>query len=202
LASSRKRRSAAPAGSAHVSRRQAQQAHAQLTAGGLSHEERRKLHAVLQSREESSRRVRRHLKRLVIVLTGAIGVMVIVALAFGLVGSIDAALGGGATGSFTVQNEVCGRRTGCEWLGTFQPRTGGSITGLAYGGTMPYRDGPGSVIAARHPAGQYVYALHGTHTWIFDLLITLLIGAAVGFLIWVSPLGTGGSNPEGAHASG
>jgi hypothetical protein len=201
LASSRKRRSGAPARSNHASHRQAQQAQAQLAAGGLSHAEQRRLHAVLQAREESSRRRRRHQKRLVIVLTGAIAAMAIGAVAFGLIPAIDAALGGGVTGKFTVQNQVCVRRAGCQWVGTFQPRKGSAIAGLAYGGTMPDSDGPGSVIPARHPAGKYVYALHGTHTWVQDLLITLVIGTAVGFLIWVSPLGAGDRNPEGARTS-
>jgi hypothetical protein len=201
LASSRKRRSSAPARSDHASHRQAQQAHAQLAAGGLSHAEERRLHAVLRSREESEQRRRRHLKRLVIVLTGAIAAMAIVAVAFGLIPAIDAALGGGVTGKFTLQNQVCVRRAGCQWVGTFQPAKGSAIAGLAYGGTIPASDAPGSVIPARHPAGNYVYALHGTHTWVQDLLITLVIGVAVGFLLWVSPLGSGDRNPEGARAS-
>ncbi len=202
MASSRKRRATAPSRSAHVSRQQAEQAHAQLAAGGLSHDERRRLHAVLEAHEETSRRRRGHLKRLAIVLTGTVVAMVIVALSFGLFGAIEAAMGGGVTGTFTVQNQVCVRRAGCEWIGTFQPQTGGTTSQLAYGGSMPVSDGQGSVIRVRHPAGQYVYALHGTHTWVLDLLITLVVGGAVGFLIWVSPLGTGGSKPEGVHASG
>jgi hypothetical protein len=127
--------------------------------------------------------------------------MAIVAVSFGLVPAIEAALGGGVAGRFTVQNQVCVRRAGCQWVGTFQPRNGSAIADLAYGGTMPDSDGPGSVIPARHPAGHYVYALHGTHTWVQDLLITLVIGTAVGFLLWLSPLGSGGRDPEGAHAS-
>lgn len=198
MASSRSKRSRTPAPrSAHVSSRQAQ---AQLAAGGLSHEERRKLHAVLRSHEETARRHHRRLKRLVIVLGGAIVTIAIVALSFGLIPAIDAALAKGATGTYTLNDRVCtnGRgSTSCQWLGTFQPRGGSATTGLAYGGNLPYGDGPGSVIQVRYPGGSYVYALHGSHTWVQDLLIALLVGTVVGFLLWLSPLGSGDRKTEG-----
>jgi hypothetical protein len=194
-----KSRGAAP----HVSRRQIQQAHAQLAAGGLSHDERRRLHAVLQSHEVSAHR-RRRLKRLAIVLGGAIAAMAIAAASFGLVPAIEAALARGATGSYTVNDRVCTNGRGstvCHWLGTFQPRSGTATTGLAYGGNLPDGDGPGSVIQARYPGGSYVYALHGSHTWVQDLLIALLVGTVVGFLLWLSPLGSGDLKTEGERAS-
>jgi hypothetical protein len=37
---------------------------------------------------------------------------------------------------------------------------------------------------------------------VFDLLIMLVIGAAVGAALWVSPLGDGGRMAEGGRASG
>jgi hypothetical protein len=190
--------------SARVSRRQVEQAHAQLAAGGLSHEERRRLHAVLRSHEDSARRRGRRLKRLAIVLGGALAAMAIAAASFGLVPAIEAAMAKGATGSYTLNDQVCtnGRRsTVCQWLGTFQPRSGSATTGLAYGGNLPYGDGPGSVIPARYPGGSYVYALHGSHTWVQDLLLSLLIGTVVGFFLWLSPLGSGDRKREGEPAS-
>jgi hypothetical protein len=145
------------------------------------------------------------MKELSIVLGGAVAAMVIVGGALGLVPAIDASFGGGVTGSFTVIEDVCfhGRSVPatCNWVGTFKPR-GGSVTGeLDYGGIMPSADGPGSVIPARYPGGPDVYALHGTHTWVSDLIITLLISAAVGFLLWVIPFGTGDSKRWRKRAS-
>jgi uncharacterized iron-regulated membrane protein len=196
-----KPRRAAP----HVSPSQIQQVHAQLAAGGLSHDERRRLQAVLRSHEVSAHRRRRRLKRLAIVLGGAISAMAIAAASFGLVPAIEAALARGATGSYTVNDRVCTNGRGstfCQWLGTFQPRNGAATTGLAYGGNLPDGDGPGSVINVRYPGGSYVYAIHGTHTWVQDLLIALLVGTVVGFLLWLSPLGSGdrrtGSEPASA----
>jgi hypothetical protein len=195
-----KPRRAAP----QVSRRQVQQAHAQLAAGGLSHDERRRLHAVVRSHEESAHRHRRRLKRLAIVLGGAVAAMAIAAASFGLIPAIEAALAKGATGSYAVNDRVCTNGRGstvCQWLGTFQPRNGRATTGLAYGGNLPNGDGPGSVIRVRYPGGSYVYALHGSHTWVQDLLIALLVGAVVGFLLWLSPLGSGDRKMEGEPAS-
>jgi hypothetical protein len=171
----------------------------------LSHEERRRLHAVLTSRRESERRRGRRLKRTGIVLGGAIAAMVIAGAAFGVVPAIDASLGGGVTGSFTVQQDVCahgnrGEPATCTWMGIFRPGDGSVARELDYGGIMPAGDGPGSVIQARYPGGPAAYALHGSHTWVPDLVITLVISAAVGFLLWVSPLGSGDSKPEDARA--
>jgi hypothetical protein len=36
---------------------------------------------------------------------------------------------------------------------------------------------------------------------VFDLLITLVIGVAVGAALWVSPLGDGRHDPQGVRAS-
>ncbi len=187
---SRSQRTGTPARPRHVSRRQAAQAREELAADGLSHHERRALHTVLRSRAATERDRRRQLTHLVITVTGAAIVMVIVALSFGLIPAIAAANGGGATGSFVVMSQVCSTKTGCQWVGTFKSADGESFTGLAYGGVLPAGDGPGSIIPARYPRGsEQVYALRGSHTWVYDLIITLVVGTAAGAALWISPLG-------------
>jgi hypothetical protein len=199
--SSRSQRTGTPARPPWVDRRQAQQAREELAGGGLSHQERRRLRAVLRSQAEAERKRRGSLKHLAIAMTGAIVAMAIVALSFGLVPAIEAAQGGGVTGSFVVNDRVCSAKTGCQWVGTFYGPPGDVIPGLAYGGILPAGDGPGSKVAVRYPGGSDdVYALHGSHTWVFDLLITLVIGAAVGTALWISPLGDRRGNPEGVSA--
>jgi hypothetical protein len=175
-----------------VGRRQAQLAREELAAGGLSHHEQRRLRTLLRSRAVAVRQRRGRLRHLSIAAAGAIVAMAIGALSFGLVPAIEAAQGGGATGNFVVSHQVCSSRTGCQWVGTFRGSSGDVIAGLAYGGLLPAGDGPGSAIAVRYPGGSAeVYALHGSHTWVFDLLITLVIGAIAGAALWVSPLGEG-----------
>jgi hypothetical protein len=186
--------------SPRVSRREAEQARVELAAGGLSHQERRKLRAVLRSRASAARKRRGRLRHLAIVVAGVIVAMAIAAASFGLVSAVDAARGGGVTGSFEVSHQVCSAKTGCQWVGTFRGGNGDVITGRAYGGLLPDGDGPGSTIEVRYAGGLDVYALRGSHTWVFDLLITLVIGAAAGAALWISPLGEGGRNPEGASA--
>ena len=179
-----------PARPPQVSRRQARQARAELSVGDLSHQEQRRLRAVLRSRTTAIRKRRGRLRHLAIAAAGAIVAIAIAALSFGLVPAINAARGGGATGSFVVSHEVCSSKTGCQWVGTFQGADGDVIGGLAYGGILPSGDGSGSVIAVRYPGGSdEVYALHGSRTWVLDLLVTLVIGAAVGTALWISPLG-------------
>jgi hypothetical protein len=198
----RDQRSAVPARSAHVSRRLARQARAQLAAGGLSHQQQRRLRAVLRERATAWRQRRRRLRRLAIVLTGAIVAMAITGLSFGLVPAIEAARGEGITGSFVVSQEVCSSRAGCQWVGTFQADHGAAVDGLAYGGSLPAGDGPGSTIPVRYPGtSDQVYAVHASHTWVFDLLITLAIGMAVAAALWISPLGAGPRNPAGVSRS-
>jgi hypothetical protein len=188
--------------SSQVTRRQAQQARAELATGSLSHQERRSLRAVLRSRAAATSKRRGRLRHLAIVAVSAIVAMAIAAASFGLIPAIEAAQGGGVTGSFVVSDRVCSSKTGCQWVGTFNGPHGDVITGLAYGGALPAGDGPGSTIAVRYPGGSdQVYALHGSHTWVFDLLITLVIGAAVGAALWVSPLGDGGRNSKGVQAA-
>jgi hypothetical protein len=200
--SSRRQHRGTPARPQELSRRQAQQARAELAAGGLSHQERRRLRRLLQLRADAARRQRGRLRHLAIVATGAVVAMAIAALSFGLVPAIEAAVGGGATGSFVVSHRVCSAKVGCQWVGTFTAANGTVTSGLGYGGLLPGGDGPGSTIAVRYAGGtDQVYALHGSHTWVFDLLITLVIGAAAGGALWISPLGDSGRNPEGVRTS-
>jgi len=188
--------------SPQVTRRQAQQAREELATGTLSPQERRRLRAVLRSRAAAAGKRRGRLRHLVIVAVGAIVAMAIAAASFGLVPAIEAAQGGGVTGRFVVSDRVCSSKTGCQWVGTFDGPHGDVVPGLAYGGALPAGDGPGSTIAVRYPGGSdLVYALHGSHTWVFDLLIIVVIGAAVGAALWVSPLGDRGRKPEGVRAS-
>jgi hypothetical protein len=198
----RDHRSASPAISAQVSRRQAREARAQLAVGGLSHDQQRKLRAVLRKWEDAARRRRRRLMRLSIAVTGAIAAMAIATVSFGLIPAIDAARGEGVAGNFVVSQQVCSSKTGCQWVGTFLAPHGVVFGGLAYGGSLPRGDGPGSVIPVRYPgASDEVYALHGSHTWVIDLLVTLAIGAAVAAALWISPLGAGPRTPKGVRAS-
>jgi len=160
------------------------------------------LRAVLRSRAAAIQKRRGRLRHLAIAAVGAIVAMAIAALSFGLVPAIDAARGGGVTGSFVLDHEVCSSKTGCQWVGTFEGADGDVITGLAYGGLLASGDGPGSIVAVRYPGGSdEVYALHGSHTWVLDLLVTLVIGAAVGAALWISPLGEGGRDPKGVRVS-
>jgi hypothetical protein len=195
-----KQRSVTPAGPAHVSRRQAVQARGQLTAGGLPHQQQRRLRAVLRAREAETQRRRRRLRRLSIAVAGGVAALAIAALSFGLIPAINAARGEGIAGTFVVGHQVCSARSGCQWVGTFQASQGTMITGVAYGGSLPAGDGQGSVIPARYPGGSdQVYAPHGSHTWVIDLLATLAIGAAVAAALWISPLGTGSRSTRGAR---
>jgi len=146
---------------------------------------------------------RTHLKRLILVAAGGIVAAGIAALSFGLVPAVEAALGSGTTGSFIVSHQICSARTGCAWAGTFEARDGQTYGPLAYGGTLPAGDGPGSVIPARYPRGSdQVFAARGSYTWIPDLLATIVIGAIAGAALWISPLGTGDRGPVGVRARG
>jgi len=185
-----------------VSRRQALDARARLDAGGLSHQQLRALRAVLRAWQDAAARRRRRLAHLSVAVTGAIATLAITAVSFGLIPAINAARGEGVTGSFTVSNQVCSSKTGCQWVGTFRAGGGTAVSGLAYGGSLPAGDGPGSTIPVRYPGGSdVVFALHGSHTWAADLLITLAISAAVGTALWISPIGAGPRNPQGVHTS-
>jgi hypothetical protein len=123
--------------SVKVGRRQAREARAELGAGGLSHQERRRLRSITRGRDDAARRRRLERRHTVIVIVGALAAMAVVGVSFGL------------------------------------------------------------VPAARHPGGSsQVFALHGSHTWLMDLLIVVGAGLAAAAALWISPLGTRGRAPS------
>jgi hypothetical protein len=190
-------RSGTAARSARVSRRRAQAARAELDAGGLSHQERRRLRSITRVWDEAARRRRLERRHTVIVVVGAVAAMAVVGASFGLVPAIAAAAGQGTTGTFVVGHLSCSGRYGCTWVGTFQARNGAEIPDVAYEGRLPAGAGQGERIPARHPGGSdQVFALHGSHTWVMDLLLVIGVGVAVAAALWISPLGTRGRAPR------
>jgi hypothetical protein len=183
-----------------VSRRQANEARAELAAGGLTHQERRKLRAVTRARDAAAGLRRGELKHLIIVAAGAIAVMAVVTAATGLISAINAASGQGKAGTFIVGNQPCiARRGGCAWPGAF--RSGDGVTmNVEYVGTLPAGAGGGGSIPAIEPAGasHMVYPPHGSRAWIDDLLLVLLAGGVVGLLLWLLPVGLTGLETSGA----
>jgi hypothetical protein len=182
--------SGTPARPVKVTRRQAQEARARLAAGGLSHDERRQLHKIATARDTRPRRLEgRHL---VIVVVGAVLAMAIVAASFALVPAIRAAFGQGTRGTFTLEFENYSRRIGNTFVGTFQTPNGAVVPGVAYDGSLPASAVPGSTFPALYPGGSHqVFPPHGSHAWISDVALMLVVGAAVAFLLWLSPLGVG-----------
>jgi hypothetical protein len=131
----------------HVSRRQANVARAELAAGGLSQQDRRRLRP-----------------------------------------AIDAASGGGTAGTFVLSTSVCTPKLGCRWVGNFES-AGSQPTQVDYQSALPAGAGPGTSVPAVHPGGSsYVFAPHGSHAWIPDLLLVLVIGAVVALVLWISPI--------------
>jgi hypothetical protein len=194
---SRKQHSGPPARQTKVSRRQADKARDELAAGGLSHQERRKLRSVIRIRDEAALRRGLEFKHIVIALAGALAAMAVVAFLVGLVSAIDAARGDGTAGTFVVKSEVCIRRAGCTWTGTFRPPDGDSVPALAYTDVVPPAAPRGMSIPVIEPPGSdYVYPRHDSLRWISDLAIMVVVGGAVGFLLLISPLGLGGPRPS------
>jgi hypothetical protein len=183
-----------------VSRRQAHEAREQLAAGGLSHQERRRLRSVTGRWDAAAGRRRREFRHLIIVAAGAIAAMAVVAGAVGLVSAIEATSGQGAVGTFVVGKQPCFRyRRGCAWSGMFRSRDGSTVQHVAYDGTLPANAGGGSSIPAIEPGGSHiVYPPHNSHAWVSDLLLMVLAGGTVGFLLWLSPVGLGGRETPGA----
>jgi ferric-dicitrate binding protein FerR (iron transport regulator) len=178
-----------------VSRRQAAEARAELAAGGLSHQERRKLRAMAGARDAVARRRRGEFRHLIIVAAGTIAAMAVVAAAVGLVPAIEASSGHGTAGTFIVGNQPCiNPRAGCLWPGIFRAPDGVTVQHVQYDGTLPAGTGGGSSVPAVYPAGgaHIVYPPRGSRAWATDLLWMVLVGAIVGFLLWISPLGLGG----------
>jgi hypothetical protein len=172
----------------------------QVAAGGLSHQERRRLGSATGARGGAARKRRGDFRHVIIVAAGTIAAMAVVAFAVGLVSAIEASGGQGTAGTFVVGTQSCFRqRGGCEWSGTFLSRDGGTVQHVAYDGTLPAGAGLGSSVPAIDPAGSshVVYPPHGSRAWIFDLLLTVLVGGIVGFMLWLSPLGVGGEREPG-----
>ena len=183
--------SGTPAKPTKVSRRQAQAARAHLAAGGLSQQERRRLRSITRVWDEAARRRRLERRHTVIVIVGAVAAMAVVAVSFGLVPAIAAAGGQGTSGTFVVGYQNCSPRYGCTWVGTFEARNGADVPDVAYEGSLPAGTCQGQRIPARHPGGSgQVFALHGSHTWVMDLLLVIGVGIAVAAALWISPLGT------------
>lgn len=178
------RRSGPAARRGKVSHRDAQQARDELAAGGLSHQDRRRLRATARAWELASRRRRLEFKHLVIAVLSGLAVMAVVAAALGFVPAIEAANGNGTAGTFVATSYSCGRRIGCRWLGTFQAG-GGVVQTVIYEGSLPTGTEPGSRIPARYPGDGQAYALHGSHTWALDLIPMLLISSVFAFLVWL-----------------
>jgi hypothetical protein len=181
-----------------VTRRQADEARAELAAGGLSHQERRKLRAVTSARDAAARRRRGGLRHFSIVAGGVLAAIAVATAATGLISAIDASSGQGTAGTFIVGTQGCmAFRGGCAFSGTFQ--SGDGVTqNVDYDGTLPANASDGSSIPAIEPMGSshVVYPPHGSRVWVDDLVLVLLAGGGMGLLLWLLPLGekeTGGA---------
>jgi hypothetical protein len=186
-----KQRSDARARQQRIKRRQADQARQHVDPDGLSHQDRRKLRSETSAQDTAARRRRGAFRHLIIVAAGTVAAMAVVGAAVGLVSAIEASSGQGAAGTFIVGNQLClNHRVGCMWPGTFRSQNGSTVQHVQYDGTLP--PGESSVPAIDPGGGSHtVYPPHGSQAWVGDLLWTVLIGAVVGFLLWISPLGLG-----------
>lgn len=123
--------------------------------------------------------------------------MAVIAASLGLISAVEAARGQGTIGTFVVAYSSCSRRTGCTWVGTFRSPDGNTVPDVAYQGALPANASPGDSFPAIEPGGSSrVYPPHSLR-WITDLLATVLIGGAVGFVLWISPLGLRGRRTAG-----
>ncbi len=187
---SRKQHSGPPVRQPKVSRRQADEARQELAAGGLSHQERRKLRSEIRIQDAAADRRSFEFRHIIVVVAGTLAAMAVVAVLVGLVSAIGAARGQGTAGTFVAESHSCSHRTGCVLVGTFRSQHGITVPGVIYAGYLPADVGPGMTFPAIQPAGSdYVYPPHGSTRWVSDLLITVLVGAAVGFLLLVIPIG-------------
>lgn len=190
---SRNQRSGSSARPAKVGRRQAQEARAELAAGGLSHDERRRLHSVIRVREEAESRGSGRRRHGVIVVSGALVVMAVVAATSGLIPAIATASGHGTNGFFVLGHQRCslvtGRSSMCTWVGSFQGRNGETIRDVTYAGKMPAFVAPEQRIAARYYSGQ-AYPRQGSHAWLTGIVLVIFVGAVVAAFLWLTPLGT------------
>ena len=196
-----KQRAGAPARQQKVSRKQADQAREQLAAGGLSHQERRKLRAVTGAWDTAASSRRGKVRHLTIVVAGTVVAMALVGVVGGLVPAVEASSGHGTAGTFIVGNQPCiSRRAGCRWSGTFRSDDGVTMHHVAYDGTLPAGAGGGSRVPAIYPGGtsHVVYPPHSSRAWVTDVLVMLIVGGIVGFLLLIMPLGLGKRETRGA----
>jgi hypothetical protein len=73
-------------------------------------------------------------------------------------------------------------------VGTFES-AGSQPIQVDYQGSLPAGADPGTSVPAIHPGGSsYVFAPHGSHARIPDLLLVVVIGAVVALVLWISPI--------------
>jgi hypothetical protein len=194
-----------PASKRKVSRKRADEARQQLAAGGgLSHQERRQLRSVANARDALARRRRGEVRHIVIIAAGALAGMAIVGAALGLPSALEASSGQGMAGTFIVGNQppCLNRRVGCLPSGIFRARDGVTIQHVAYAGSLPNFAPPGTSIPAVDPGGSNTaYPPRDSATWVHDVLWMVLVGAIVGSLLWLFPIGTGEREPSGADGA-
>jgi hypothetical protein len=170
-----------------VSRREARSARAGLAAGALSRPDQRALRRVSRARDRAVRQRNLRLRRAGLAAAGAIGAMAVLAAAFAFFPAISAARGQGTPGTFIVGREVCIR--GCVWTGAFESAGGQLTPGVAYEGNLAPGTAPGSRVPAIYPGGPRVaFPPHGSYLWLEDVLLILVIGAAIGLGLWISPI--------------
>jgi hypothetical protein len=171
-----------------MSRRAARLARARLASGEvLSAQERRRLRSQIRRRDKVASYRARQARHVGVAVAGAAAVMAVVAIAFALGPAIDAARGEGAVGTLTVESQTC-YRGACSWVGTFVTRGGQVTSGVAYEGRLPADTGPGSSVPAIYAGSHLAFAPHGSLVWLEDLLLVVLIGAAMAVALWISPI--------------
>jgi hypothetical protein len=185
----------------NASRRAAEQARAEPTAGSLSHRDQRRVRAIARARELASRRRHREFRHVVIVVLSGIAAAAVVGAALGFGPAVEAASGNGTVGTFVVSGYQCPRRGACKWVGTFEARSD-VVGNAAYEGNLAMDTQPGTHIPARYPGFGQAYSLHGSRTWASDLILMIFIGAVAGFLVWLSPLGLRERGARAHSASG
>ena len=159
---------------------------------GLSKAERRRQRRISRERAAARQRRRLELSHGGLALAAALIAMAIIAAAFAVGPAITAARGEGEPGTFTIGSEQCQRRDGCTWYGTFISRSGKVTPGVTYDGSLPADSRPGERIPAIFPGGLHaVFPAHDSLYWLPAILLMLVVGAAVGLGVWVSPAGTG-----------
>ncbi len=157
-------------------------------AGGLSHKERHKLVSEVRAADEAASRRGLETRHIVITVAGTLAAMAVVRLLVGLVPAIHAASGQGTLGTFVVQPQLCVRCTNTS--GDFRYPDGNVVQDVVYAGALPSGTHPGMSIAAIRPGNSnFAHPPHGSIRWVSDLLITVVIGCAVGLLLLASTIG-------------